>query len=193
MPSDGRSATEISSRLFRLVGHVEQMVGRIYAKYGLNRPEADLLSTLLRAGKPMPASYLAASVMCSTGTMTNRLDRLERDGMVRRRNDPDDRRGVLIGLTPQGRKAIEAAIAEREAVDAELIPGLSSKKRQALVGLLRESLLSLETQVDTRTKGSRAARKHESRLNERRSVRLERRPGLAETIEQKSVHGDAFP
>jgi len=158
LPSDGTTATEISSRLFRLVAHVEQTVGRIYGKYGLNRPEADLLSTLLRARKPVPASSLAVSVMCSTGTMTNRLDRLERSGLVRRRDDPHDRRGVLIELTPQGRRVIEAAVAERDAVDEALIPGLSSKKRQALVDLLRESLSSLEMQADAATKRRRTSR-----------------------------------
>jgi DNA-binding MarR family transcriptional regulator len=76
--------------------------------------------------------------------MTNRLDRLEKGGLIRRRPDPDDRRGVLIELTMQGRKTITTAIAARDKVLPELVPGLTLPERRQLAKLLRKLMVEIE-------------------------------------------------
>lgn len=146
-------ATAITSRVFRLCTYLERRLAAVYRAYGFNRPEADVLSTLLRAGgEPLTPSHLANSLICSTGTMTNRLDRLERAGLLHRSDDPGDRRGTLIELTSSGRKAIEAAIAARKQIEPELVPGLSSEERCTLVALLRQILVTVESSSsDTET------------------------------------------
>jgi DNA-binding MarR family transcriptional regulator len=76
--------------------------------------------------------------------MTNRLDRLEADGLIERSRDPDDRRGTRIGITKAGRQRIRAASAEREKIEAALVPGISAAERRTLVGLLRKMLVAYE-------------------------------------------------
>src|SRR5277367_3244866 len=110
LPQSGDSPLEVVSRVFRFCTFLEGQVGAAYAPVGLSRIEADLLGALRRSSESsVPPSQLARQLVCSTGTMTNRLDRLERAGLLRRLDDPDDRRGVRIALTPKGRTAILAA------------------------------------------------------------------------------------
>ena len=125
--------------------YLEQQVGAAFSSVGLNRPEADLLAALARSKERLvPPSRLAAALICSTGTMTNRLDRLENAGLVRRHDDPNDRRGVLIELTNEGRRAITAAVAARDKVAHDLVPGLTRSERRMLAGLLRKMLVEVE-------------------------------------------------
>ena len=80
-----------------------------------HRPELDVLAALRRSGPPYelsPGALAAAMMMMSSGGTTARLDRLERDGRVRRSPDPGDRRGVLVALTDQGRRLVDAAHAD---------------------------------------------------------------------------------
>jgi DNA-binding MarR family transcriptional regulator len=145
LPHAGETGVEVAARIFRYCTYLEQCVAGAFAQAGLSRTEADLLGALLRSpDSHVSAGTLAASTICSTGTMTNRLDRLERAGMIRRHDDPDDRRGVLIELSAKGRKAIVAALAARDQIDAELTPGLSVAERRALAALLRKVLVAVE-------------------------------------------------
>jgi len=144
-PQSGDSPLEVVSRVFRLCAYLEGQVGAAFATVGLSRTEADLLGALHRSPEPaVPPSRLATQLVCSTGTMTNRLDRLERAGFLRRSDDPNDRRGVLIALTPKGRAAIAAARAARERVEPSLVPGLTLAERRQLANLLRRVLAEVE-------------------------------------------------
>jgi len=139
------SAVEVLSRLYRVLGFVEKRLADAYESAGLNRGEVDVLNVLLRAGRvPQSPSRVASALMCSSGAMTNRLDRLERAGFLRRTHAADDRRSIELSLTPSGRRAAERANAAREAVTHELLPGLSMTQRKALVGLLRTMLVEFE-------------------------------------------------
>jgi DNA-binding MarR family transcriptional regulator len=81
--------------------------------------------------------------------MTNRLDRLEKAGFIRRVPDPRDRRGVLVELTPVGEKQIDEAVTEQAAKEIELLRTLSSRELNQLNQLLRKVLRSLESDADT--------------------------------------------
>jgi DNA-binding MarR family transcriptional regulator len=76
--------------------------------------------------------------------MTNRLDRLEADGLMARSPDPDDRRGTRIVITAAGRERIRAAAAERDRLGTALLPGLNAAERRTLVDLLRKVLVGYE-------------------------------------------------
>ena len=74
--------------------------------------------------------------------MTNRIDKLEARGLVRRRPDKNDRRGVIVSLTAAGRRTIDDAIKSRLDVADESLQGISSKERRELAALLRKVRLS---------------------------------------------------
>lgn len=145
LPSPDTTTVEITSRLFRLCAHYDQLVTPLYARRGLMRVELDLLWALERAGdSPLTPTKLAARQMCSSGTLSNRLEKLERLGLLTRQADPSDRRGVLLAITDHGRTIVNELNAERERIDALLIPGLTLAQRRALVDLLRTSLVAAE-------------------------------------------------
>jgi DNA-binding MarR family transcriptional regulator len=142
---DDGSSVAVLSRLFRLMAHVERAVNDLYGRHGLTHGEANVLGALAAAGgDPLTPTRLASLLMCSSGAMTNRLDRLESDGLIERSRDPDDRRGTRIAITKEGRARIRAAAAEREKIQDELLPGLSATERGELVELLRKVLVGYE-------------------------------------------------
>lgn len=102
----------------------------------------DVLSTLRRQGEPfiLAATELADSAMLTSGAMTNRIDRLEEQKLVRRLKDEDDRRKVLVQLTPRGLKLIEGATEARFEAAMEALESLSPRQRESLSSLLREVL-----------------------------------------------------
>ena len=113
---------------------------------GLELFEYDVLSALRRQGKPyaLPATRLASATGLSSGAMTNRVDGLEERGLVRRRRDRKDRRGVVVSLTAGGRRAIDKAIQLRLDAADESLRSISSKERRELAALLRKVRLAGE-------------------------------------------------
>src|SRR6266516_3968563 len=108
------SSLEVTGRLLLCAIYYERAVGTVLQPFGLSIADFDVLNTLRRlsdqhASKP---SDMARSSLITTGAMTSRLDRLERAGLIRRAPDADDRRGVLIRLTPQGSKVARQALQE---------------------------------------------------------------------------------
>ncbi len=145
-PDLDTTAMAVFGRVYRLAKLAGDEVERVYAEYGMGRAEFDVLATLRRSGAPHQLSpgALAASMMLSTGGTTARLDRLEKAGLVQRSPDPDDRRGVLVRLTDEGRALIDKAVAAGLARQQELLAQLPAAKQQQLSALLREVLLPLE-------------------------------------------------
>ena len=116
----------------------------VVGPFGLTWGEALVLAALRRAGPPyrMNPTALFNSIILSSGAMTNRLDRLEEKGLVRRLPDPDDRRGRLVALTTKGRELSDRAFVEHIANVERLLTGLSKSDRTKLADLLRKLLLS---------------------------------------------------
>ena len=96
----------------RLAKHLDRAARAAFAAHGLEAWEFDVLSALRRQGQPYqlsPGALLRATLVTS-GTMTNRIDRLAAAGLVRRHPDPQDKRGVLVQLTDAGKAAVDAAM-----------------------------------------------------------------------------------
>ena len=112
----------------------------------------DLLAALRRAGKPyeLNPTQLMDVTMLSSGGMTKRLDRLAEAGLVERRPDPSDRRGVLVKLTPRGKTVIDNAVAAHLGNEERILRSLGAADRRALDGLLRTLLADLEEPGDRR-------------------------------------------
>ena len=110
---------------------------------GLELWEYDVLSALRRQGAPysLPATGLARETGLSAGAMTNRIDRLESRRYVERSPDEDDRRGVNVSLTAQGRKLIDSAIQHRLDAASESLEGICASERRQLADLLRAVVL----------------------------------------------------
>lgn len=106
--------------------------------------EYDVLSALRRQGQPyaLPATGLARETGLSSGAMTNRIDKLEVRGLVQRRPDKNDRRAVIVSLTPAGRRAIDDAVQARLDAAEDSLEGISSKERNDLAVLLRKVRLT---------------------------------------------------
>ena len=129
-------------RLHRLSTHLDREVEAVLLKHGLSSSAFDVLATLRRAGSPYRLSPgdLLAMTMVSSGTMTNRIDQLEKAGLVERIHNPQDRRSVLISLTEQGFAIVEEAVGAHVENQHRLVAHLSEEERVALNGLLKRFL-----------------------------------------------------
>src|SRR5712691_2275815 len=137
---------QVLSRVSRLARHLDRARRAAFAANQLETWGFDVLSALRRQGPPYqlsPGALLRATLVTS-GTMTNRIDRLERAGLVRRRPDPQDKRGVLVTLTAAGQSRVDAALADLLAAEQALLAGLPQTSRHTLAGLLRVLLAPLD-------------------------------------------------
>lgn len=133
-------------RLGRVARHLSQEMDATFARHGLSPPSFDVLATLLRAGPPhaLTPNQLLATMMITSGTMTNRIDQLVRSGMVERIRNGEDKRSVLVGLTPKGRMVIDAAVTDHVATQARLVAVLGAAQRDQLDMGLRHFLAALQ-------------------------------------------------
>lgn len=133
-------------RLMRLAEVIDQRFEAHAATYGITRPDADVLFSLRRSGPPyaLLPTQLTGALMVASGTMTARLDRLERKGLVERRPNPRDRRSTLVALTDAGFRVTEEGIGEHVAHEERLLDGLTAKDRAQLDALLRKLLAHVQ-------------------------------------------------
>jgi DNA-binding MarR family transcriptional regulator len=136
----------VLSRVSRLSRHLDRARRAAFAEHGLETFEFDVLAALRRAGPPYELSpgQLLVQTMVASGTMTNRLDRLEHRGLVRRRPDPNDRRGVRVRLSARGRANVDAAIGDLLDRERGLLAHLDAGQRETLAGLLRVVLVAFD-------------------------------------------------
>ncbi|MEO7845119.1 MAG: MarR family transcriptional regulator [Nocardioides sp.] len=133
---------EVFSRITRLARHLDLARRRAFTAHAIEPWEFDVLAALRRAGEPYELSpgRLLRETLVTSGTMTNRVDRLAARGYVERLADPADRRGVLVRLTPDGKQAVDGAFAALVEAERELLSGLSARDRDRLAALLRPLL-----------------------------------------------------
>lgn len=126
------------------IGRLERMIGakldRVFAEHGLERWEFDVLATLRRSGSPyqLTPGQLLSSMMITSGAVTNRLDRLEERGLVRRDSDPSDGRVVFATLTKTGLAKIDAALPDHAANETKIVASLGASDQADLADLLRQ-------------------------------------------------------
>jgi DNA-binding MarR family transcriptional regulator len=125
----------IVARVGRAAAYFDQSINALMARHGLTRSSWDVLATLRRSGPPFERSPtdLYRGLMRTSGTMTNRLKRLERDELIERVADPEDGRGLLVRLTAKGVELVDEMAA------------LGSDELATLEVLLRKLLVPLES------------------------------------------------
>jgi len=150
---------QVLSRVSRLARHLDRARRRAFAGQGLEPWEFDVLSALRRQGPPYQLSpgALLRITLVTSGTMTNRIDRLEQAGLVARRPDPQDKRGVLVRLTAKGTERVDAALADLLTSERAFLHPIPEDSRRALAGLLRDLLAPLDAEQPDGGRGRRTA------------------------------------
>jgi DNA-binding MarR family transcriptional regulator len=137
---------QVLSRVGRLSRHLERARRAAFAASDLEPWEFDVLSALRRAGAPYRLSpkALLQQTLVSSGTMTNRIDRLVERKLVDRATDPNDGRGILVRMTATGQDRVDAAISSLLRAEAELLDGLTTADQDRLSALLRKLSLDFD-------------------------------------------------
>jgi DNA-binding MarR family transcriptional regulator len=136
----------VIGRMWRLAKHLERAIQETFSEFSLTIGEFDVLASLRRSGNPyhLSPTELFNTLMVSSGTMTHRLDRLEKAELVKRIPDRSDRRGTIIVLTDKGFNLIEKAVEAHVKNEHQILSVLESSEREALILLLRKLLVSFE-------------------------------------------------
>jgi DNA-binding MarR family transcriptional regulator len=140
---------EVLSRVTRLGHHLDRARRQAFAEHRIESWEFDVLAALRRAGAPYELSpgRLLRETLVTSGTMTNRVDRLAARGLVERLPDPHDRRGVLVRLTEAGRTTVDGALEGLLGREQALLGGLAADEQRVLAGLLRSLVVPFEEDV----------------------------------------------
>lgn len=132
------SPLEVFGRVHRVYALYSSRITRVFAEHELSTAGFEVLAALYRNGEPyrLSVSELADETLISSGGMTMRLDRLERDGFVVRDRTSTDRRLVLVSLTDEGLSRVVAVSVAHFANEAAMLACLDEKERTALASLL---------------------------------------------------------
>jgi DNA-binding MarR family transcriptional regulator len=133
----------VMGRLVRCSTMFERELATVFAEFELNGGEFDVIATLRRSGSPytLTPHQLLQTLMITSGSMTNRIDRLEAKQLVKRHPDPTDRRGVLVTLTEKGLQLIDQALVKHLAKGEQLLAVLTLAEQTQLADLLKKLLL----------------------------------------------------
>lgn len=137
---------EVTARISRLALHIGRHQEEVFGRFGLNRGDVGVLSALRIAGPPnqLSPTQLFKGLMLSSAGITSRLDRLEKRGLIQRIRHPNDRRGVLVELSDEGRALLDQAVAASAAAEGDLVAGLERSEVESLAALLKKMLALLE-------------------------------------------------
>ncbi|QBD75385.1 MarR family transcriptional regulator [Ktedonosporobacter rubrisoli] len=140
------SPIAIMTRLERLQSHLQAEVGATFERFGLTAPSFSVIATLRRAGPPYQRTQRALmdALQLTSGTISVRIDRLEKNGIVARLPDPNDQRGVLVRLSEKGLRLFDQIAPLHLANEERLLAALNQEQREQLATLLRTLLLSFE-------------------------------------------------
>jgi DNA-binding MarR family transcriptional regulator len=146
LPSVDATPMEVFGRLHRSFIRYQSLIADLFDRYGLNMAAFDVLAALRRAGPPYQrtAGELAETSLVTTGGITQRLDRLEKAGLVTRERDAHDRRVVYARLTGKGLEVINTVAAAHFANENQMLAGLTGAERRQLGRLLRKLEHSFE-------------------------------------------------
>jgi DNA-binding MarR family transcriptional regulator len=158
VPELDRSPMGVVGRISRLAQLLQVQLEPVFAAHGLNGGEFDVLASLRRTGRPyrLTPTELSSALMVTSGGMTKRLNALEDRGLTRRERDPADRRSTAVALTPEGKRLVEAAVADHVENERRLLGELASKDRAELARLLERLALALGDEAEPRPRPRRA-------------------------------------
>ncbi|KIC24743.1 MULTISPECIES: MarR family winged helix-turn-helix transcriptional regulator [unclassified Leisingera] len=141
------TAMGIIGRVARLYLAYQREMHKTFAEFGLNAAKFDVLATLRRSGAPYTLSPgdLLKATMVASGTMTNRIDRLEADGLVKREVNPEDSRSFLVGLTEEGFALIDRAVTAHVETQTRLLSAMSGQDVETFKVLLSKAQLSADS------------------------------------------------
>ncbi|MFG2338998.1 MarR family winged helix-turn-helix transcriptional regulator [Streptomyces yangpuensis] len=130
----------VFGRIYRIAKAMGDAMEERYQRFGISRGEFDVVGTLRRSGAPYTLSprQLSATLMLTTGGMTGRLDKLEKAGLLSRKPDPHDRRGLQVTITDRGLALVDEAVTAGLEVQRAALTGLSDAEVAQLTGLLRK-------------------------------------------------------
>jgi DNA-binding MarR family transcriptional regulator len=159
----------VIARLGRAARFVDQGLAEFFAEHDLSRADWDVLASLRRSGPPYSLSptSLYRGLMRTSGAMSQRLESLERKGLIERALDPADRRGVVVKLTAKGRRLVDDVAAEHLANERRLLAPLSRTELNDLATLLKKLLLAYEREQSVPP----GARKHDHTRSRKKRAR----------------------
>lgn len=136
------SPMAVIGRISRAEAILDRRIAAVLAEHDLLPGEFDLLAALRRAGAPhrLTVGEMLASTMVTSGAITNRLNRLVAKGFVTRETDPDNRRSVIVSLTPQGLATVNDALVSHVENERTLLVALNGDEQAQMIGLLRKLL-----------------------------------------------------
>jgi len=137
-PDLDTSSIEVIGRLSRISAAIDRSMAAHFAQHGIQAGWYDVLASLRRSGGEceLTPSELLATMMLTSGAITKRIDKLESIGLVERRADPSDGRGVRVRLTPAGRERVDAVTVTHLANQRMLLETLTAREQQQLAALL---------------------------------------------------------
>jgi DNA-binding MarR family transcriptional regulator len=136
----------IVDRIAGINRRIHRALDETLAEFGLDMGDYKVLNTLSQLGEPFRSTpgRLAKRMDLSSGAMTNRLDRMEEAGLIRRLPDSNDRRSVVVEMTDHGRETILKAIGVQAQKEAFFAAALNPKEKEQLNGLLRKLMREFE-------------------------------------------------
>jgi DNA-binding MarR family transcriptional regulator len=182
------SPVGVITRLARVRAHIETALLQVFRDFGLTAADFRVIVTLRRVGPPyeLPQARLMTQLALTSGTISLRVDRLVKRGIITRAADPDDKRGQRLRLTADGLRLFDKITPVHLANEERLLSSLTPGERETLAQLLRKLLISFEsgTVQAGLPLGMRLEPAHLARYR-RTAVGLSDTPGLlvAETIE----------
>jgi DNA-binding MarR family transcriptional regulator len=146
---DDHSALRIWLRLLTCTQLIERQVrSRLREEFATTLPRFDLMAQLDRYPEGLKMNELSRLLMVTGGNVTTIVDQLEKEGLVERLDEPDDRRAFRIRLTRRGEKSFAEMARQHEEWVVELLSGLSRRERDELLKLLAK-LKSHAVEVST--------------------------------------------
>ena len=137
LPGVDLTPLDVMARLRRAAVRLAKLRARAFAHAGLAAWEFDVLASLRRAGNELTATQLVTATMIGSAAMTTRLDKLSDRGLVIRRPNPDDGRGILVAITREGEARVDAAMTELVRAEASALRPVSAADQAKLASVLR--------------------------------------------------------
>ena len=134
-------ASWLSARVFRELeevgGHAEALIASVARRHGLSHAALNALAVIEGNGAPMAAGVVGAQMHITSGTMTSVLDTLERNGYIERLTDPDDRRRVLVDVTPDAQAVLNRLLPEVVQTTTAVMAGIADRELYDFLDTLR--------------------------------------------------------